>query len=370
MKKSVLALTVASLSVINVMCVSNKNNEIPEQIMEQGFENGVSGAFTGRLNEMIIQAGGCNFPVDPLGKDSKKKFYQGIYSIEQDTNGYSPRLIGELPKPLAYGIGVTTPEGLIIIGGSDTVASYKEVYKLGINENKDLIISELPSLPETIDNFAAAYADGKIYVAGGNIGGLPSNKIFTLDLALPDNGWKELPSFPGNPRVQPVMEVGLNKAGEETVYIFGGFAGKGQDREASLNTDGVAFNLKNQEWREIESPKNPAGEDVSLGGGAIVKLNNGKFLATGGVNKDIFLEALRNQPSDYLDHPTEWYRFNPFILAFDPVEETWNVVGETSKTARAGAGMVLDENKVFVLGGELRPRIRTSEVYVINTDSI
>ena len=50
----------------------------------------------------------------------------------------------------------------------------------------------------------------------------------------------------------------------------------------------------------VATPKGSDGEVVSLGGGAAVALNDSLVLCTGGVNKDIFLAALRCPEKDYL----------------------------------------------------------------------
>ena len=40
---------------------------------EDGIEKGVSACYAGRIGDCIVMAGGCNFPVNTLAPDSKKK---------------------------------------------------------------------------------------------------------------------------------------------------------------------------------------------------------------------------------------------------------------------------------------------------------
>ncbi|MDE6367085.1 MAG: hypothetical protein K2L33_05810 [Muribaculaceae bacterium] len=90
-------------------------------------------------------------------------------------------------------------------------------------------------------------------------------------------------------------------------------------------------------------------------------LSNGLIAAFGGVNKDVFLDALRNQAPDYLEHPIDWYRFNRCVLLFEPATETWTIADTTPDTARAGAAAVAGpDGDLFIYGGELKPRIRTA----------
>lgn len=338
--------------------------------IEPGFESGLSGSFTGTLYGELIIAGGCNFPANPLAPESKKKFYKGIYTLNQtgDNEWFATR-VGTIPYELAYGSTVTLPEGVILIGGNDGIKSYSDVSLIGVNKNGEIEINKLPSLPVTIDNADATLWDNKVYLGGGNVNGGPSNRFFRLDLSNKSKGWEELPPFPGNPRVQPVMSGGKSLSGQEYVYIWGGFAGKTGDKDATLNTDGVSFDIHKKKWERIESPVNAIGEEISVGGGASTLLSDGTTIVIGGVNKDIFLAALQNQAPDYLSHPTEWYQFNPNVLRFDPKNETWKVIEVTKETARAGAGVVATKTgDILVVGGEVRPRIRTADIYKLNIE--
>lgn len=344
-----------------------KNNKLN---MEEGINSGVSGAYVGSLKGNLIQAGGCNFPINPMAPDSKKKFYRGIYSIiPNETGEYIFQQIGELPEEMAYGVGVTTPYGIFFIGGTTPEKSLSTVSLCSFVNDGKISVEAYPSLPGTIDNFAATYFDNKLFVGGGNFNGKPSNKFFVFDLTNISKGWEELPSFPGNPRVQPIMAGGENSKGMKGIYLWGGFAGKSNERDATLNTDGHVFDLIKNKWRQLPAPKDKYGEDVSTGGSAVTVLPDGRIVVIGGVNKNIFLSALQNQAPDYLSHPIDWYRFNDSILVFDPKTENWSVARIDKRVARAGAGVIsTPNNEIIITGGELKPRIRTSEVLKIKID--
>lgn len=332
--------------------------------VESGQESGVSGAFIGVADGKIIQAGGCNFPVEPMAPDSKKKFYEGIYVVEftNDTT-WQPKRIGTLPQAMAYGAAVSLPEGIVLIGGNDGSKSYPDVRLLKLTDNGSELI-EMATLPVAADNIAATAIDSTIYVAGGSVDGQPSNRVFCLDLKTSEK-WEELPSMPGNPRVQPVVAHGKDSLGNEHLYVWGGFAGKGKDRDASLNTDGLKYDFATKTWTTLPAPTDSEGTEVSTGGGFATILPDGKIAVEGGVNKDIFLAALQNQAPDYLQHPIGWYKFNPNLLIFDPSTEQWTVALTSEELARAGAGMVAANGGLYVSGGELKPRIRTAEIVFV-----
>jgi sialate O-acetylesterase len=324
--------------------------------VETGYEYGVSAAFGANINGDIIVAGGANFPENPLAADSKKHFYNGIYKVD----GTSTEKIGVLPQAIAYGATASTTRGAVLIGGSNESGSLNTVYLLNV-DGDNVSISELPSLPAALDNAAAAALGNKVYVAGGNVNGKPSNQLLMLDLDAATPAWRKLASMPGNARTQPAVAAANGK-----VYVFGGFAPKSGSKAATLNTDALCYDPAKNKWTKIAAPTTATGTEISLGGGTAATLGNGKIVALGGVNKDIFLQALQNQPADYLQHNPEWYQFNDNVLVFDASTNTWSIGQQSSDTARAGAVAVpFGANKVYVHGGEVKPRIRTAHPVIL-----
>ncbi|MCM1292521.1 MAG: cyclically-permuted mutarotase family protein [Bacteroides sp.] len=328
--------------------------------IEAGMECGVSAPFAAMLdNGKIVMAGGCNFPTDPMATDSRKKFYRGIYVA--DTTDMQWRRIGSLDETTAYGATAATPKGIVLIGGTPEGKPSAQTSLL-ITDGTTTAIEPLPSLPATLDNMAAAAIGNRVYVAGGNLDGTPSTRLYMLDLDRTTDGWRQLRSLPGNPRVQPVMAAARAANGEQCLYLWGGFAGRHGKHEPTLELGGLRYSPTKDKWTVIAGPTDAAGEPLSVGGGAAVTLSDGRIAVAGGVNKDIFIEALRNQAPDYLQHPIEWYRFNPNVLVFDPTTETWTVATVTPDAARAGAAMVAGTNAdIYLMGGELKPRIRTAQ---------
>ncbi len=334
----------------------------PSTAPESGYEFGVSAPYAGMFDGLAVVAGGCNFPKKPLAADSQKRFYKGIY-LYDDKGGV--RKIGELPAASAYGASAQTPKGLVMIGGIADGAPSKQVYLLNV-ENGVPAIDELPRLPSAIDNMGAAAIGNVVYVAGGNVDGVPGNELLALDLDDLATGWKRLRSFPGNPRTQPAM---ASSDGE--LFLWGGFApahkaGKKQ-RAATLETDGLRYDPAKNKWMPLPAPTDADGNAVSLGGAAACRLADGRIVVAGGVNKDIFLEALRNQKADYLAHPAGWYRFNDNLLVFNPTTGDWSVAAKSRDAARAGAVLVPVANNVcYLIGGEVKPRVRTPKTSIFS----
>ena len=92
---------------------------------------------------------------------------------------------------------------------------------------------------------------------------------------------------------------------------------------------------------------------------------NLRVLATGGVDKDIFYNALIQLPEGYFEHEPAWYRFGCNILVYDPALDRWTVVARTPETARAGAALVGDGKTFANICGELMPGVRSPQITLL-----
>jgi N-acetylneuraminate epimerase len=70
------------------------------------------------------------------------------------------RVLGKLPKPNGYGVSITTPEGLVIVGGGNATEHFREVFWL-----EDHVA--LPPLPKPCAFMSGCVLDDVIYIAGG-----------------------------------------------------------------------------------------------------------------------------------------------------------------------------------------------------------
>lgn len=326
-----------------------------------GCRHGLSGAFAGLAGGEVIVAGGCNFPEQPLATVSTKQSYGTIYAVRDGR--YEP--VGRLPEPTAYGVAVTLADGMVLAGGNGS----KKVFRLTMEEGA-AVLEELPELPYALHDAGAAAIGSKIYVAGGyRDSKTPCNTLLVLDTAAAEPQWTELKPFPGNPRVQPVAASGRNARGEECLYLWGGFAPDGG--RSTLETGGLCYSPSRKRWTAVSAPTDEAGAPLSVGGGASAKLPDGRIAVVGGVNKDVFLDALRHPAPDYLRHPAAWYRFNDRVLVYDPAADRWTIARRQKDCARAGASAVATpDGRLLVLGGEIRPRIRTPRITTLNINEL
>ena len=60
--------------------------------------------------------------------------------------------------------------------------------------------------------------------------------------------------------------------------------------------------------------------------------------------------------------PAGWYRFNSHLMQYSTANGEWSVLSEDSRHARAGALLVKQKNRLYLVCGELKPGIRSTEI--------
>ena len=331
---------------------------------EQGFDKGVSACYCGVINGYLYIAGGCNFPDKPVAEGGKKRFYKAIYAAKLNAEGnrLEWKTVGQMPQPAAYGVSVTYENSLILVGGNNETGGITTAIRLRPTAT-GMQQEALPSLPHALDNTAGAVVGHILYVVGGNCEGVATQKVWSLDLKnTAKEGWKEEPSIPGIARVQPIAAA---LAGD-LLGVWGGFAPKTDSKAAQLAMNGASYNAGCGTWTALPVPTDALCEEVFTGGATAIATPQKGVVVVGGVNKDVFLAAINKLPEGYLLHEPEWYRFNSRVLCYR--DGTWTQLLQHPSVARAGCALAYWDGWVYVVGGELKPGIRTPEIVRFRVD--
>lgn len=348
------------------------NNSICTALPNLPIIGGVSAPFTGIHNNILIVAGGCNFPDKPASEGGKKTFYNDIYFL--DINNKEPKWKkgGTLPQPIAYGSYIVTNEGVICIGGQTESGASKDVLKLSFDDEKQKVeVTKMPSLPVGIFNADATIINHIVYITGGSSEG-KTDILYSLNLNDRRNKWIELKTNLTSERQQPIL---FSQNGD--LYLGGGY----DETEAKAYTDILKFDFAGKEWHHYA--------DIELDGnmktfvGASCANLGSQSLFLGGVDYHLFSNALQriqrkqraiesgNQEivdelnklgKDYMSQEPAWYKFNTALLSFDVQTKKWKSIGRFAQLARAGAGIAINGEEIFVVCGELKPGVRTEEV--------
>ena len=309
---------------------------------------GVAGPFAGVCGDTLLVGGGANFPGPMPWAGGKKMGHDDVYALT-GTNGHWMR-VGKLPRPLAYGVSVTTDRGVVCLGGSDADRHYPDVFRLEFHEG-ELTTQTLPSLPVPLANAAGARVGATIYVAGGSEqpGELSANRqCFALDLAEKNPHWRTLPPCPGPARLLPVAA-----AWENAFYLFGGAAlaaTNGKIARVYLH-DAWRYDPAHG-WQRLADLPKPcvAGPTPAPDWDGTIYLVGGDDGSRAGF-----------QPPE--KHPG----FPKTILAYDVHGDRWRTNGEVP-AARATLPAVFWHDRFVLPSGEMRPGVRSPEVWTFRAD--
>lgn len=302
-------------------------------------ERGFAGSFAGVSGGSLIVAGGTHFIDKMPWEGGTKLWYDTVFALDKPDGEWRP--LGKLPKPNGYGVSITTPDGLVIIGGGNATDHYTDVFWLGQDGKK------LPPLPKPCAFMSGCLLDGVIYIAGGietPAATAAMGSFWSLDLKQPDTKWQELPPCPGKPRILACMA-----GAEGAVHLFSGAA-------LSAGTDGKPLRewLKDA-WRYSPAKgweKLPDLPRVSVAAPNPAPVINSKICVIGGDDGALVDFEPKSK------HPG----FPRSILLFDVKTQTWSESGEVPFSL-VTTNAVIWKDQVIVPGGEARPGVRSPQVW-------
>lgn len=333
---------------------------------------GFAGSYAGVSNHALIVAGGANFPGNRRPwQGGVKKWYDSIFVLEKP-GGQWKAMHAHLPHPMAYGVSLTVPEGLLCIGGGNGEENFTDVCLLQY-VNGRIIQSSYPDLPKPLINACGVVLNSTVYVMGGvetPQGLVSTNHFWSLDLAdaAGGRGWKDLGSLPGPSRMLAVA------GGQDGVlYLFGGV-------HMVVDTVGISSHrayLKDAwKYEPAKGWSRVADLPYALAGvpGPAFAAGQSHLLLLGGddgiLAPDIF--TLKDR------HPG----FSNKILSYHTVTDKWvvadslpvkirkdaDVSPEKSEYAPVTTPLVIWDGHMVLAGGEVRPSIRTNRVWMASVE--
>ena len=320
---------------------------------------GFAGSFAGISNDVLLVAGGANFPdgIGPWGK-TPKTWYDDVLVLEEPHGEW--KKAGKLPLPLGYGVSLTWRNTVICVGGSNADGHFADVYQLEWRDGR-LQVSELRKLPFSLANSAGVVVNDQIYLAGGvhNPSDTTALNVFLrLDLTMPrgEMVWEILEPVPGPGRMLSVCGTQ-----ENNVYIFSGVALKGGADGKVVReylTDAYRYQ-PSQGWGKVKSLPHAvaaAPTPALTSGQAHILI----FGGDDGSNADKTMELKEKHPG-----------FRRDILSYHTITDTWSVIGEVPKgmtepIAPVTTPLVKWNGAAVFPGGEVRPGVRSTKVLAAN----
>lgn len=299
---------------------------------------GFAGSFAGVSNGSLIVAGGTHFIDKMPWEGGTKVWYDTVYALDKPDGSWS--VIGKLPKPNGYGVSITTPEGLVIVGGGNTAEHFRDAFWLENNV-------PCPPLPKPCAFMAGCVLDAVIYIAGGietPTATSAMNTFWSLDLKKENAQWQELPPCPGKPRILSCMA-----AADGAVHLFSGAALKpGPDGKPEREWLNDAWRYKpDTGWEKL-----PDMPRVAVAAPNPAPVIDGKILILGG---DDGVNANFEPKSKHPGFPRS-------VLVFDPKTQTWSQ-SEEVPFSLVTTNAVLWNGQIVVPGGEARPGVRSPQIW-------
>lgn len=322
--------------------------------------DGVAGIFAGFHNNAVIAAGGANFS-EPVW-ESPKVFHDDIYVLI-GREGTDCRWIhgGKLPRPVAYGASASTSRGVVCLGGNDADECFRDAFLMQWQEQEQSVVMQpLPPLPAPCTNSTAAVIRDRVYVASGCTGlelETAQRNFWMLDLSLFSTDgfrWEELPPWPGPSRALAVVAAQHNGVAD-CVYVMSGRRVNGEGVTEFLRDVYEYMPGRAEPWHyRTDTPRCiMAGTGIALGQSHIFVLS--------GADETLFYQT------DLLKdaHPG----FPKEAFAYHTITDTWTAAGTTpanqvtTPAVRWGQDTVRDP--VLMISGEIRPRVRTPQVWAV-----
>ena len=333
-------------------------SELPQlpPARKQARQIGLAGPFAGVHNDALIVAGGANFPDGrpwqrlPDGSPPRKIYHKDIFVLTKADDGPAERRpdgseIADGPRyrwvhpeialdqPVAYGVSIATPAGLVCLGGeqmvyrtnpqtrevegvkelSDRVFVLRWDPAAGRLRKADKLVAErddpnevlaLPPLPSACTAMAGATVGEVIYLAGGDGGSGATRNFWALDLAKRKQKrefvWRQLPPWPGPPRVHAVLAA-QSDGTTDCLYLFSGRDERKGSPTAVL-TDAYRFDPKaygkgrageRGPWRKLGRVQLAGEEPRCVMAGVGIASGANHILIFGGDDGALFIELER-----------------------------------------------------------------------------
>ncbi|QDT52713.1 N-acetylneuraminate epimerase precursor [Caulifigura coniformis] len=335
---------------------------------------GVAGPFVGVSNERLIVAGGANFAEGKRPWAGGVKTWRDAIYVLDDAEGAWRTCMTTLPRPLGYGVSISTPEGLWCIGGSDANRHSAEVFLLQTDDQDVRVIAQ-PSLPMPLANSAGALVGSKIVVAGGIESPTSTqavNKVFVLDTAAPPAArqWKTLAGRSGAGRM-------LATAGAQgnDFYLFGGVSLQADAKGAPERIKPFlkeAWRLRFEEdggttWKrlaDLPAPRVACPTPAPL-------VTDSRLLVISGDDGSLSAAEEDRHPGfettvfSYNIAKDEWRPEQPIVRwnGSDPATKPWDCVWPPVTT-----GSAFWQGLIVIPSGEIRPGVRTRRVLTAGSE--
>jgi solute:Na+ symporter, SSS family len=335
---------------------------------------GLAGASSGLCNDVMLIVGGSNFEDGVPWRGGQKKYFNDIYVVQKDGKNFVwAKKTYKLPFNLAYAATVSTPRGLVCIGGENENGISPKVILLNWNDEKQEVdFNFMPDLPCGITNASAIFFDNKIFVIGGETKSETLNSVYQFDVNSGGATWQKLMDLP------LALSHSVAVIQSNNLFLFGGRA-KTESGISKLSNKAFRFDPKKNEWKTLKNISDKNIEIPALSAGIGVVYGKDKILLIGGDKGNIFSQiemynakiiqskdeneksSLQKEKVALLENHQG---FSKNIYVYDIRKNSWTKFGEMPMITPVTTNLVKWGDVIFIPSGEIKPGIRTTNILI------
>ena len=216
-----------------------------------------AGYAAGVLDGKLVIAGGTYWEGEK-GNWGDKAFCARTHAFDPVAQTWEE--LPDAPTPFGYAASTVIKNRLFVLGGYDGKSESKKILVLS-RQGEKYVWDIFGELPETRLFGWALAVDSSIFLLGGvtrfeptdEVGSCctsisATNRLQRLDTAAPDQGWQELPPYPGGKRWLFSAETD-----GDNLWMFGGiYTANAEDTPAQF-TEVQRYNIKEKMWHKLSS---------------------------------------------------------------------------------------------------------------------
>ena len=291
--------------------------------------------------EVILAAGGSNFPGKMPWDGGTKVFYKDVFLLQKTAGKWAWRKVGELPTPNAYAAFAATParDGLVIAGGCNADGHLAAVLVVKADGKCLPLEAKLPE--------PRAYAGGftigtRLIVSGGTPHPTATTALATmtvLDLARPHEGWKSTDDKEEFARILPLVG-----ADENGIVLWAGGCALSDDQGKPVRDyrDALTYSQPNRQGTKFHALPTPLAASAGPG----ITTGHHLFFVGGDDGKHY-----GKPPATHPGQSTQVLAIDTETLEVQVVDQ-WPHPVATAPLLRLGDDLV-------TISGETRPGVRT-----------
>ncbi|MDB6133895.1 MAG: sglT 8 [Verrucomicrobiales bacterium] len=352
-----------------------------------GKAPGLAGTFAGAQGDVLMIAGGTNYPSGELWSGGTRAWHPDVYVLQRS---YSPdqKTVYEwlpanasLPRSLAYGASAPLPDGVLCIGGAEKDNVMDTCFAMKWNAaEKTVEFEDYPKLPGPLACAGAARIGTTIYVLGGTgrmPGGKATNSFFALDLTKKGDAaafvWQTLTPWDGPARIFPIAASSLEN-GVESLYLCGG---RDPGGDPDFLTDLHRFDPVKKEWSILGDIVDPRGHPSSVMAAPAFHVAPHHLVIVSGTDEELVKMLENNERKIDAVGPDEdaaRKKFNQLLLenypgytrtvmAYDAQAGEWSSIGHFPGPACLTTPAVNWDGAIIIPGGETGPGKRSATIW-------